>query len=76
MGPQQKQNREWHAVAVDKRVVEPIKSISGEVRLPGSKSLSNRALLLAALADGVTVVENLLVRPYRHSSPPCGSLQL
>ena len=50
------------AVAVDKRVVQPIKKISGEVRLPGSKSLSNRALLLAALADGVTTVENLLVR--------------
>jgi EPSP synthase (3-phosphoshikimate 1-carboxyvinyltransferase) len=42
--------------------VQPIKKISGEVRLPGSKSLSNRALLLAALAEGTTVVENLLVR--------------
>jgi 5-enolpyruvylshikimate-3-phosphate synthase len=36
--------------------------ISGEVRLPGSKSLSNRVLLLAALADGTTTIENLLVR--------------
>jgi len=47
--------------------VKPIREISGEVRLPGSKSLSNRALLLAALADGVTVVENLLVRLRRPS---------
>lgn len=31
-------------------------------RLPGSKSLSNRILLLAALAQGATVVENLLDR--------------
>ncbi len=40
--------------------IEPISSIGGEVNLPGSKSLSNRALLLAALADGVTEITNLL----------------
>ena len=33
---------------------------SGTVRLPGSKSISNRVLLLAALADGVTEVYDLL----------------
>ena len=33
---------------------------SGRVRLPGSKSISNRALLLAALADGVTEIRGLL----------------
>ena len=32
----------------------------GTVRLPGSKSISNRVLLLAALADGVTEVYDLL----------------
>jgi 3-phosphoshikimate 1-carboxyvinyltransferase len=32
----------------------------GSVCLPGSKSISNRALLLAALADGVSEIENLL----------------
>ncbi|MDX1490395.1 MAG: 3-phosphoshikimate 1-carboxyvinyltransferase [Pseudohongiellaceae bacterium] len=35
-------------------------SISGEVTLPGSKSLSNRALLLAALSAGNTRLSNLL----------------
>jgi hypothetical protein len=30
------------------------------VRLPGSKSMSNRILLLAALAEGTTKVQNLL----------------
>jgi 3-phosphoshikimate 1-carboxyvinyltransferase len=40
--------------------VPPIDSISGEVRLPGSKSLSNRALLLAGLARGNTRLTNLL----------------
>ena len=40
--------------------VKPIKSLDGTVTLPGSKSLSNRCLLLAALSDGSTKVENLL----------------
>ena len=38
----------------------PIRAVSGEVNLPGSKSLSNRALLLAALAHGETSLNNLL----------------
>ena len=32
-------------------VLQPIKEISGTVTLPGSKSLSNRILLLAALSE-------------------------
>ena len=32
----------------------------GSVRLPGSKSISNRVLLLAALASGETEVRGLL----------------
>jgi 3-phosphoshikimate 1-carboxyvinyltransferase len=42
-------------------VLQPIKRIEGHVKLPGSKSLSNRILLLAALSAGVTEVQNLLV---------------
>lgn len=38
----------------------PIKAISGVVHLPGSKSISNRVLLLAALAKGETNITNLL----------------
>lgn len=41
-------------------VLEPIAGVNGEVRLPGSKSISNRALLLAALARGDTELEHLL----------------
>lgn len=37
--------------------LEPINKVNGSVTLPGSKSLSNRILLLAALAKGTTVVE-------------------
>lgn len=39
--------------------VAPISLISGEVELPGSKSLSNRVLLLSALAE-VTLLQGCL----------------
>jgi 3-phosphoshikimate 1-carboxyvinyltransferase len=35
-------------------------SISGEIRVPGDKSISHRALLIGALAVGETVIEGLL----------------
>lgn len=35
-------------------------AVSGTLRLPGSKSLSNRALLLAALSEGRTTLHGLL----------------
>ncbi|MBU2876414.1 MULTISPECIES: 3-phosphoshikimate 1-carboxyvinyltransferase [Alteromonadaceae] len=40
--------------------LEPISKVQGTVNVPGSKSLSNRALLLAALAKGETTLTNLL----------------
>ena len=40
--------------------LKPIAKIEGEINLPGSKSLSNRALLVAALAEGTTKITNLL----------------
>lgn len=33
----------------------------GKVKLPGSKSITNRALMLAALADGNTIIRNPIV---------------
>ncbi|EHD21917.1 MULTISPECIES: 3-phosphoshikimate 1-carboxyvinyltransferase [Brenneria] len=38
----------------------PVKLINGTINLPGSKSVSNRALLLAALSAGTTRLTNLL----------------
>ena len=38
----------------------PARRAAGTVRLPGSKSISNRVLLLAALADGDTQIHGLL----------------
>lgn len=40
--------------------LSPLSSARGTVRLPGSKSISNRTLLLAALAEGATEIRDLL----------------
>ena len=40
--------------------VPPLSSAEGELALPGSKSISNRVLLLSALCQGTTVVHDLL----------------
>ncbi|MFT4926342.1 MAG: 3-phosphoshikimate 1-carboxyvinyltransferase [Phenylobacterium sp.] len=45
---------------IEQLTLEPINGVAGTVNLPGSKSLSNRALLLAALAKGTTRLTNLL----------------
>ena len=38
----------------------PLNAAAGDVQLPGSKSISNRVLLLAALSNGTTTVHDLL----------------
>jgi len=50
------QAQDWPA----QLTIAPIAHAQGVVRLPGSKSISNRALLLAALAEGTTVLSRLL----------------
>ncbi len=45
---------------MDSLELEPVRRAAGTVRLPGSKSISNRVLLLAALARGETEVLGLL----------------
>ena len=41
--------------------IPPLAGASGQVELPGSKSISNRVLLLAALSQGRTTVRDLLL---------------
>ena len=40
--------------------LDPIARVAGSVKMPGSKSISNRVLLLSALARGTTRVRDLL----------------
>ena len=42
------------------RIVRPTFNFSGVPEVPGDKSISHRALIFAALADGITVIEGLL----------------
>src|SRR5690606_7230887 len=42
--------------------IEPGPPLGGELRVPGDKSISHRALLLGALADGTTQISGLLPR--------------
>ena len=44
---------------VDEVVVEPGGPLVGRIRVPGDKSISHRALLLAALADGTSLLRGL-----------------
>jgi 3-phosphoshikimate 1-carboxyvinyltransferase len=41
------------------RTVRPVRRLRGEVRVPGDKSISHRAILQNAIADGEAHVENL-----------------
>jgi 3-phosphoshikimate 1-carboxyvinyltransferase len=41
--------------------IQPVEKVSGTVTVPGSKSYTNRALLIAALADGVSRLEKPLL---------------
>lgn len=40
--------------------VSPIKAISGELAVPGDKSISHRSAIMAGLSDGTCYVENFL----------------
>ncbi|MFQ5603498.1 MAG: 3-phosphoshikimate 1-carboxyvinyltransferase [bacterium] len=41
------------------QIISPAKYLSGCIRLPGDKSISHRALMMAAIAEGTTEIENL-----------------
>ena len=40
----------------EERLIRPARNVSGSLRLPGDKSISHRALLLAALANGESLI--------------------
>ncbi|MDE3008118.1 MAG: 3-phosphoshikimate 1-carboxyvinyltransferase [Acidobacteriota bacterium] len=44
---------------MDRQRVEAVEHLRGTVRVPGDKSISHRALLLSALASGVSVISGL-----------------
>ncbi len=46
--------------AVSRYILEPGGTLQGQVRVPGDKSISHRAIMLGALAEGVTEIEGFL----------------
>jgi 3-phosphoshikimate 1-carboxyvinyltransferase len=44
-----------------KRTVSPAKSLRGEVKVPGDKSISHRSIMLGSLAEGPTQVSGFLM---------------
>ena len=40
--------------------IKPVKRIGGEITLPGDKSISHRALMVGAIAEGRTTAKNIL----------------
>ncbi|MCW5197711.1 3-phosphoshikimate 1-carboxyvinyltransferase [Buchnera aphidicola] len=45
---------------IKKIIIQPPIKIEGDIYLPGSKSITNRALLLSAMSYGKTVLKNIL----------------
>lgn len=42
------------------KTIKPVKRLSGEIRLPGDKSISQRAVMLGAVASGITRARGVL----------------
>src|SRR3990172_5735109 len=41
------------------RIISPAKRVSGTVEIPGDKSISHRALMISAIAEGKSILENI-----------------
>ncbi len=46
--------------AIDTLVTSPTAKLSGELRVPGDRSISQRAIMLAAIAEGVSEIDGLI----------------
>ncbi len=45
---------------MDSIKIQPIKRLKGELEVPGDKSISHRAVMMGALAEGITEIEGFL----------------
>ena len=51
--------------------IEPVESLQGELIVPGDKSISHRAVMLGALASGITEIDNFLMGADNLSTISC-----
>lgn len=52
-------------------IIYPARQVSGVINVPGDKSISHRALLIGALAEGITEIENLATGQDVKSTAAC-----
>ena len=45
---------------MDKLTIKQVNTLQTEIEIPGSKSITNRALIIGALSDGETILKNVL----------------
>ncbi|HEY0796948.1 MAG TPA: 3-phosphoshikimate 1-carboxyvinyltransferase [Acidisarcina sp.] len=55
------------------QIIQPARSLTGSIRLPGDKSISHRYALLAALAEGTTRLQNFSTGADCASSLACAA---
>jgi 3-phosphoshikimate 1-carboxyvinyltransferase len=61
-----------HQMQIDQIEIRPVtRPVDAEIQIPGSKSITNRALLMAALADGPSTLENALFSEDSHWCAQC-----
>lgn len=53
------------------KIIKPVRAVRGRVKLPGDKSISHRAALLAGAAQGETRIENFATSADCHSTLAC-----
>ena len=57
-----------------KLIINPVATgltVTGEITIPGDKSISHRALMLGAIAEGETTIEGLLLGEDPRSTAAC-----
>lgn len=53
--------------------IKGIKSLKGEIKVPGDKSVSHRAVMLGSIAKGETIIENILLSEDTYRTIECFS---
>lgn len=51
--------------------IKEIKSLKGEIKVPGDKSVSHRAVMLGSIAEGETVIKNILLSEDTYRTIEC-----
>ncbi|MFT0788358.1 3-phosphoshikimate 1-carboxyvinyltransferase [Synechococcus sp. H55.10] len=59
------------ASSPDLLTLSPVRGLRGQIKVPGDKSISHRALMLGSLAEGETVIHGLLLGEDPRSTAAC-----